>query len=169
MPAPREYDLSTISATVIVTSDRVLAGERRDSSGPACASRLAAAGLTAIETVVVAEGHRPVATAIRAALARGDRFVIVLGGSGFGPGNEAPEVVRSVIAVEIPGIAEQIRAHGLAHTLLSPLSREVAGITARDAAGALVVASPGSTGGMNDTLDVLIPLLGSIYAQLAER
>ena len=83
-------------------------------------------------------------------------------------GNEAPEVVREVIEVEIPGIAEQIRSHGLAHTPLSGLSREVVGVTARDSSGVLVVSSPGSRGGALDTLEVLAPLLGAIFHQLDE-
>lgn len=70
--------------------------------------------------------------------------------------------------MEIPGIAEQIRAHGLTNTPLSPLSREVVGVTARDKTGALVVASPSSKGGVADTLSVLIPLLKDIFGQLDE-
>ena len=99
----------------------------------------------------------------------GARFILVLGGSGFGVGNYAPEVVRSIVEVEIPGIAEQIRAHGLADTPLSGLSREVVGVTARDASGALVISSPGSRGGALDTLEVVTPLLGAIFHQLDEQ
>ena len=106
--------------------------------------------------------------AIRDALEAGARFVLILGGSGFGVGNYAPEVVRSLIEVEIPGIAEQIRAHGLTNTPLSGLSREVVGVTARDSSGALIISSPGSRGGALDTLEVVTPLLGAIFHQLDE-
>ena len=71
--------------------------------------------------------------------------------------------------MEIPGIAEQIRAHGLKSTPLSGLSREVVGVSARDSSGALVVASPGSKGGALDTLAVLVPLLPAVFGQLDEE
>ena len=108
-------------------------------------------------------------TEIREALAAGARFILILGGSGFGVGNYAPEVVRSIIEVEIPGIAEQIRAHGLTNTPLSSLSREVIGVTARDSSGALIISSPGSHGGALDTLEVVTPLLTAIFHQLDEQ
>ena len=108
-------------------------------------------------------------TEIREALAAGARFILILGGSGFGVGNYAPEVVRSIIEVEIPGIAEQIRAHGLTNTPLSGLSREVVGVTARDSSGALIISSPGSRGGALDTLEVVTPLLPAIFHQLDEQ
>ena len=169
MPSRPAYDLSTISATIITTNNRILTGEKPDKAGPQCAERLAEAGLGNVRTALIAEERRALDMTVRQALILGDRLVLILGGSGFGVSNEAPEVVRSVIEVEIPGIAEQIRAHGAVHTALSPLSREVVGVTARDARGALVVASPGSVGGSSDTLDVLIPLLDPVFSQLNEK
>lgn len=164
----RDFDLSTVSTTIVVSSDRVLRGERPDRAGPQATAHLEAAGIGRVDTVVVAEGLEPVATAVRRALGAGSRFILVLGGTGFGRDNEAPEVVRGLIEVEIPGIAEQIRAHGLDSTSLSGLSRSVAGVTSRER-GALIVASPGSVGGAKDTLDVVIPLLGAVFAQLEEE
>ena len=163
------YDLSTISATIITTSNRTVAKQKEDKAAPQCVARLTDAGLGHVRTVVVAEERRALDMTLRQALILGDRLVLILGGSGFGVANEAPEVVRRVIDVEITGIAERIRAHGAEHTALSPLSREVVGVTARDSRGALVVASPGSAGGASDTLDVLIPLLDPIFSQLDER
>ena len=45
---------------------------------------------------------------------------------------------------------------------------EVVGVTGKDADAALLVCSPGSKGGMSDTLDVVVPLLRHVYIQLAE-
>lgn len=163
------YDLSTISATIITASDRIIAGEKQDKAGPQCARRLTEAGLGSVRTALTPEERRALDVTLHQSLIFGDRLVLMLGASGFGAGNEVPEAVRGVIDVEIPGIAEQIRAHGLEHTALSSLSREVVGVTSRDSRGALVVASPGSTGGANDTLDILIPLLGPVFSQLDEH
>ena len=169
MPQPAALETASLRAHFIVFSDRVLNGSKEDRATPACAKALEAAGITDTTTTVVPEQREALYSEIRSALASGARLVLVLGGSGFGVGNVAPEVVRELIEVEIPGIAEQIRSHGLQSTPLSGLSREVVGVTARDSSGALLVASPGSKGGALDTLAVLVPLLPAIYHQLDEE
>ena len=169
MPAPVDYDLSQISTHIIIYSDRVHTGAKEDCTTPACVVALAEAGLGPVSIMTTPESDTILELEIRNALEAGARFILILGGSGFGVGNYAPEVVRSIIEVEIPGIAEQIRAHGLANTPLSPLSREVVGVTARDASGALIISSPGSRGGALDTLEVVTPLLPAIFHQLDEQ
>lgn len=169
MPQPAALETASLRAHFIVFSDRVLNGSKEDHATPACAKALETAGITDTTTTVVPEQREALYSEIRSALSSGARLVLVLGGSGFGVGNVAPEVVREVIEVEIPGIAEQIRFHGLQSTPLSGLSREVVGVTARDSSGALLVASPGSKGGALDTLAVLVPLLPAIYHQLDEE
>ncbi|ENO18217.1 hypothetical protein HMPREF9004_1078 [Schaalia cardiffensis F0333] len=169
MPQPAALETASLRAHFIVFSDRVLNGSKEDHATPACAKALETAGITDTTTTVVPEQREALYSEIRSALSSGARLVLVLGGSGFGVGNVAPEVVREVIEVEIPGIAEQIRSYGLKSTPLSGLSREVVGVTARDSSGALLVASPGSKGGALDTLAVLIPLLPAIYHQLDEE
>ena len=169
MPKSVDYDLSQINAHIIAYSDRIQRGTKEDRATPACVGALTTAGLDQVTMAAIPESADVLDTEIREALAAGARFILILGGSGFGVGNYAPEVVRSIIEVEIPGIAEQIRAHGLANTPLSPLSREVVGVTARDASGALIISSPGSRGGALDTLEVVTPLLGAIFHQLDEQ
>ena len=118
MPKPVSYDLSRIDARIIVYSDRIHAGTKEDRATPACSQALERAGVGSVSSNVVPESRDTLEAQVREAIGSGARFVLVLGGSGFGVGNEAPEVVREVIEVEIPGIAEQIRSHGLAHTPL---------------------------------------------------
>ena len=169
MPKPVDYDLTQISTHVITYSDRIRRGTKEDRATPACTAALAEAGLGPVSIAAIPESADILETEIREALEAGARFILVLGGSGFGVGNYAPEVVRSIVEVEIPGIAEQIRAHGLTNTPLSGLSREVVGVTARDSSGALIVSSPGSRGGALDTLEVVTPLLAAIFHQLDEQ
>ena len=169
MPKPVDYDLSQISTHVITYSDRIQRGTKEDRATPACTAALAEAGLGPVSVAAIPESADILETEIREALEAGARFILVLGGSGFGVGNYAPEVVRSIVEVEIPGIAEQIRAHGLTNTPLSGLSREVVGVTARDSSGALIISSPGSRGGALDTLEVVTPLLAAVFHQLDEQ
>ncbi|HSN11933.1 MAG TPA: MogA/MoaB family molybdenum cofactor biosynthesis protein, partial [Propionibacteriaceae bacterium] len=66
-----------------------------------------------------------------------------------------------------PGIAEEIRRRGLAHSAPSLVSRGVAGVIRADGRpAAFVLCAPGSRGGVRDALDVVGPLLGYIVAQL---
>ena len=116
MPKPVDYDLGQIDAHIIAYSDRVQRGTKEDRATPECVGALTAAGLGQVTMAAIPESADILETEIRDALEAGVRFVLVLGGSGFGVGNYAPEVVRSLIEVEIPGIAEQIRAHGLTNT-----------------------------------------------------
>lgn len=162
----KEFDFSTLRATLVLASDRVLAG-RENKAEPVFREYLANFG--SLDTSVVAEDYKAICHALTHAVESGSRLVIVAGASGFGIGNEAPEAVRSVIAVEIPGIAEQIRAYGNASTPLAALSREVVGVTGRTPGSALVLSSPGSAGGFTDTLEVLTPLLPAIFRQLDEE
>lgn len=166
MPQERTLSEHNLHATVISFSDRILSGEKTDTPAQACADSLRAAGFAEVNTCVVPEAAHPLQYAIAKALDKGNRLILILGGSGFGPTNIAPEVARTFIEVEIPGIAEQIRNHGLMNTPLAGLSRGVVGITARDAAACVIVSSPGSKSGSQDTLTILVPLLGSIYHQL---
>lgn len=165
--SPR-WSPDSVRSTVVVVNDRVLSGEKEDKAGPGCVRRLAGLGMPEPRLRVVAESRSDIEKEIAEALRRGDRLVLILGGSGFREGNDAPEAARAFIDVEIPGIAEQIRAHGLAKTPLASLSREVVGVSARNRTGALIVVSPGSSGGAQDTLDVVEPLVPHILAQLDE-
>lgn len=102
------------------------------------------------------------------ALRRGDRFILILGGSGSREGSDASEAVCASISVEIPGITEQIRVHGSAKMPLASLSHEVAGASTHNRTGAFTVVSPGSPDGAQDTLDVVEPLVFHILARLNE-
>ena len=70
-------------------------------------------------------------------------LVVTTGGTGFGPRDVTPEATRAVIDREAPGLAELMRAAGLAHTPMAALSRAVAGARGR----ALILNLPGQPHG----------------------
>ena len=150
-----------IRARVIVASNREAAGVYADTSGPLLLDGLRALGCDVDGPVVVADGE-PVGAALRAAVADGIEVVLTSGGTGITPTDRTPEVTRSVLDYEVPGIAEAIRAHSRDTVPTAALSRGLAGVCGRT----LVINLPGSTGGAKDGLAVLGPILGHAVDQL---
>ena len=150
-----------IRARVIVASNRAASGVYEDTSGPLLVSGLRKLGCAVDEPVVVPDGE-PVGQALREAVAQGYDLVLTSGGTGITPTDRTPDVTRTVLDYEVPGIAEAIRAHSRDRVPTSALSRAVAGVAGRT----LVVNLPGSTGGAKDGLAVLGPILPHAVDQL---
>jgi molybdenum cofactor synthesis domain-containing protein len=151
-----------MKATVIAASNRAAAGVYEDTTGPLIVEALAGEGFDVTGPVVVPDGD-PVARAIREAVDAGARAVITTGGTGLTPTDRTPEATRSLLDREVPGIAEAIRAHGLAQGVpTAALSRGLAGVVGQ----ALVVNLPGSRGGVKDGLAVVVPVLRHAVEQI---
>ena len=145
---------SVVRALAVTISNRASAGVYEDRSGPVLADLLAEAGC-AVDTLVVPDGD-PVEQALLDGVASGYRVIVTTGGTGLTPSDRTPEMTRKVIDREVPGIAESIRAAGVAAGIPSAmLSRGLAGL----AGDVLIVNLPGSTGGVKDGMQVLTPVL----------
>jgi molybdenum cofactor synthesis domain-containing protein len=141
-------------ALVVTASNRAAAGVYPDKGGPLIAEGLTALGFAVDGPRVVRDGD-PVEAALREAVAASYDVVVSTGGTGLTPMDRTPEATRRVLDYEIPGIAEAIRAEGLAKVPTAALSRGLAGV----AGTTLIVNLPGSTGGVRDGLAVLGRLL----------
>ncbi|ATO17967.1 MogA/MoaB family molybdenum cofactor biosynthesis protein [Micromonospora sp. WMMA1998] len=150
-----------IRARVVVASNRAAAGVYEDTSGPLLVAGLRELGCTVDAPVVVPDGE-PVGAALRAARDEGVDVVVTSGGTGITPTDRTPDVTRSLLDYEIPGIAEAIRAHSRDTVPTAALSRGLAGVAGR----MLVVNLPGSRGGARDGLAVLGPILRHAVDQL---
>lgn len=151
------------TAVVVVASTSSAAGTREDTTGPLLRDWLAGEGYEVDEVIVTPDAE--IGEALERALASGPAVVITTGGTGPSPSDRTPEATRRYLDRELPGIAEAIRARGLATTAKAGLSRGVAGI----AGDTVVVNLPGSMGGVRDGVAVLGEVLGHLVAQVAGR
>jgi molybdenum cofactor synthesis domain-containing protein len=151
-----------LTAAVVVASNRAAAGVYADTTGPLIVEALRADGWSVSDPVVVPDGQ-PVGDAIRDAVDAGALVVLTTGGTGLTPTDRTPEATRPLLDRPVPGIAEAIRAHGVAKGVpTAMLSRGLAGIVG----SALVINLPGSTGGVRDGLEIVVPVLRHAVEQI---
>ena len=153
---------TSLRAAVVVASNRAAAGIYADETGPLIVEALRAWGFTVADPVVVPDGD-PVGAAILAAITDGAAAIVTTGGTGINPTDRTPEATRPLLDRELPGLAEAMRAHGVARGVpTAVLSRGLAGV----AGTTLVVNLPGSRGGVKDGLAVLAEVLPHAVDQL---
>ena len=141
---------------MLTISDRSARGERSDEGGPLVEQLVVAAGGRVVARAIVPDER----TEIEAALkdwADGGAIDLILttGGTGLGARDVTPEATRTVIDKEAPGIAEAMRAAGMASTPMAALSRQVAGARGTT----LIVNLPGSPKAVQECLDAVIGIL----------
>lgn len=149
-------------ALVIVASNRAAAGVYEDETGPLLVEALTQWGFATPSAVVVPDGE-PVAAALRGAVDAGVAVVLTSGGTGISPTDRTPEATEAVLDRQIPGVAETIRAHGVAKGVTTAvLSRGLAGVAGQT----LVINLPGSRGGVTDAIELLAGIVPHAVSQI---
>jgi len=90
-------------------------------------------------------------------------LIVTSGGTGLSPTDVTPQAMEKVIDYQVPGIAESMRAASLKKTPHAMLSRAMAGVRG----SSLIINLPGSPGGVEDNLAVVLPALKHALSKLA--
>ncbi|HEX9387460.1 MAG TPA: MogA/MoaB family molybdenum cofactor biosynthesis protein [Anaerolineales bacterium] len=155
----------TIRFGILTLSDRSSRGERADSSGPALANLIQAAGWSVVKQSLLPDEESDIREILTSWADSGELDVILTtGGTGFSPRDLTPEATRAVIEREAPGLAEAMRAASLKVTPHAMLSRIVTGIRGKT----LIINLPGSPKGAVENLQVVVSVLPHAVQLLKE-
>jgi molybdenum cofactor synthesis domain-containing protein len=150
---------------VITLSDRAYSGTYQDLSGPAVAEHVRRAMAEAgweceIKNTVIPDDAVALETAL-AGSAQTD-LVITTGGTGIGPRDITPDVVKPLLTKELPGIMEQIRIrYGMANPK-ALLSRAVAGVAGKT----LIYTLPGSVKAVDEYMSEIVKTMEHTFYML---
>ena len=145
-----------MKVAIITISDSVAAGKRQDASGPALIARCKDLSWPVSSSQVVPDDPAQIqATLVRLADKDVVDVILTTGGTGIGPRDSTPEATTAIADRLVPGMAEEMRRQGLAHTPRAILSRGVAAIRKTT----LILNLPGSPKGAVESLDAVAALL----------
>lgn len=156
-------DEPPVHAMVVLVTDFP---EEKAKNGELVAELLAEEGFFVDAVLSVESRKSAIRKAIQTAVVGGADLVVTIGGTGTGPRDKTPEATRAELDRKIPGVAEALRASGLAaNSLDAGLSRGVAGISG----STVVVNIAGSRGAIRDGMATLGPLVRHVVGDMNSR
>jgi molybdenum cofactor synthesis domain-containing protein len=151
-------------ALVVIVDDRVNQGVSDDGSGPLVTELLEEARFVVDGVVVVPGEAVAIRNALNTAVIGGVDVVVTIGGTGVSPRDVVSDATASVLDRPIPGIAEAIRASGLAAGAVDAgLSRGLVGVSG----STLVVNLAASRAAIRDGMATLTPLVAHVIEELS--
>jgi len=148
-----------ITASVVVCSDTIAAGQKEDKAGKAIIEKLEKYGISIVNSTVIPDEKTAIEAEVNAATSKNTDLLIFTGGTGMSNRDVTPETLLPLLDREMPGVSEAIRNYGQDRTPFSMLSRSVAGVKDKT----VILALPGSTKGASESMDAIFPSLLHVF------
>jgi molybdopterin adenylyltransferase len=152
--------MAKFTALIVTLSDRASKGIYQDKSGEVIVEKLNsyfenASAEVAITKEIIPDDDTTLRQLLEKHIALKTNFIITTGGTGIGPRDITPEVVKPLLTKEIPGIMEVIRIKYGLQFASAALSRSIAGVTDKT----LIYCLPGSPKAVNEYMEEIIKTL----------
>ena len=159
----REKLPDLFKAAILVSSDGVFAGKRKDRSGMIIKEHLEKFGVPLEEYIILPDEKEKICSTLLRLYEEKYNLVLTTGGTGLGPRDVTAEATKEIIDREVPGIMEAARAFGQQRTPYAMLSAGVAGLKG----SMLIVNLPGSSRGTEESLHAIFPAILHSYKMMA--
>ncbi|CAM1344278.1 bifunctional molybdenum cofactor biosynthesis protein MoaC/MoaB [Tenacibaculum amylolyticum] len=146
---------------IIVCSDTISKGIGEDKSGKLIKEKLDGFGLQTKEVTIIPDDIEMIRSQVLD-LKETCNLIVITGGTGISPRDNTPEAVLPLIDKRLIGVEETIRRYGQERTPFAMLSRSVVGTIGNR----LIVCLPGSSKGVVESLDAILPHLFHGYTVL---
>ncbi len=143
-----------LTASVIVCSDTISAGQKQDKAGKAIIKKLEDSNIIINTYKIIPDEAELIRKNLEDELDQSD-IIIFCGGTGLSSRDVTSDTLKPLLEKELPGVEEAIRSYGQQRTPYAMLSRTVAGTIGKH----IVLALPGSTRGAAESMDAVFPHL----------
>jgi molybdopterin adenylyltransferase len=155
-----EHRPRPLKIKILTLSDRASRGEYEDKSGPAiktCLDLHFAHGHwhPEIDAIVLPDDAEQLRTVLQATCCNDTDIIFTTGGTGIGPRDITPDVVKPMLDKEIPGIMEYVRLKHADRIPSALISRSVAGLIG----STLIYTLPGSVKAVEEYMEAILKTL----------
>ncbi|WP_075344680.1 bifunctional molybdenum cofactor biosynthesis protein MoaC/MoaB, partial [Tenacibaculum agarivorans] len=147
-------DVSNITAGILVCSDTISEGKEEDKSGKLIKEKFEGYQINTKEVEIIPDDFDTIQKRIKE-LKETCNLIVLTGGTGLSSKDTTPEAVLPLLDKRIVGAEETIRRYGQERMPYAMLSRSVVGTMS----GCLILALPGSSKGVVESLDAVFPHL----------
>ncbi|MCX6240075.1 MAG: molybdopterin-binding protein [Bacteroidia bacterium] len=162
-----EYNPKVMRMHIITLSDRASLGIYEDKSGPLLKelSEVFFSGIgrqVVIENSVIPDNEEQLKALLQGSIDNNDDIIFTTGGTGIGPRDITPDVIKPLLDKEIPGIMEMIRVKYGMQFPNALVSRSIAGIAGKT----LIYALPGNPKAVKEYTDEIFKTVEHSFRML---